>query len=203
MKLRPGRLQGLILLKLTLLSVVGCATRTSSEPARSASRLIRAAGTDDVMLAAQDVLQREFGRVTREREAALRTAPVEFSASEAQAGGTRELLRPTRLRRHAWCAVTPREDGALVRLRVDVERQEVRRQPDFANDSSRRGDSPGTYSAIQEYAATTPEQNSNWVFVQRDSRLERSLLDQIEDFFVPDEAGAATRPAVSASAPGQ
>lgn len=197
MKVRPGRLKLLMMLCGVLPPLAGCASGTSAEPSRAATRVIRDAGSDDVMLAAQDVLQREFGRVSRDRQAAMRTAAVEFTTTQAAAGGPRDLLRPTRLRRHAWCAVTPRDGGALVRLRVDVERQEVRRQPEFAQDSSRRGDSPGAYSAIQEYAATTPEQNSNWVFVERDSRMERALLDQIEDFFVPAEAGAATRPAAT------
>jgi hypothetical protein len=175
-------------------TLIGCASPAPSEPARAASRMIRDADSDDALLAAKDVLQREFGRVTSDRQSgSLRTTPVEVSSDETTRGGPRDLLRPTRLRKQAWCAVTPREGGAMVRLRVDVERQEVRRQPAFSYDSSRRGDSPGTFSAIEEDAATTPEQNSNWVFVERDSRLERSLLDRIEDFFVPAESSTSTQ----------
>ncbi len=160
------------------------------------ARVIQATSPDDVFLTAQIILRREFGPLNIESDARrLVTQPVEYQTS-SDSGTARDFYggRST-MRRVAHLAVAKRGDGAIARLRIEIERKDTARQEVFQPERSRISDAP-SQTPIERDAATTTRQNTVWTFVKRDRRLERALLVELQEQFAPEpeEVGAA-RPA--------
>ncbi len=165
------------------------------ETRSSHSRIIPAASPDEVFRAAQVILRREFGRLTIDAQARrVVSQPVEYRTSSGS-GTARDLYggRST-MRRIAHFAVAPREDGAIARLRIEVERQDTTRQEAFQPDRHRLSDAP-SQTPIERDAATSTRQNTVWTFVTRDRRFERELLAELQEQFAPPpEEAEATQP---------
>lgn len=160
----------------------GCAsTRTPTE--LRASLPITGATPAEVMLAAEEVLGREFARLDVDRQAQTITAePTEYVAS-ASTGTAGDLYgRRSRMRRTASFATESRGGTTRAWLRIDIERQDTQRSRVMQRTSGRLSDTPG-YTPIEEDAATTTEQNEVWTRVRRDRTLERDLLREISDRF--------------------
>ena len=154
------------------------------------SRIIQPASADDVFGAAQVLLRREFGRLKIESDARrVVTEPVEYRTS-SESGTARDFYggRST-MRRTAHLSVAPRGNGAIARLRVDIERQDTARREAFQPDRNRLSDAP-SQTPIERDAATSTEQNTVWTFVKRDRRLERALLAELEEQFAPTPVAA-------------
>jgi hypothetical protein len=167
-----------------LLSLPGCADTASFSAQQQ--RVIRDADPDAVLTAAAIILKREFGRArvdgaTRQ----IMTSPVEFTTRQ-DSGTARDLYgAPTTMRRTAVFSVVERGESALVRLRIEVERQDTIRQAVMQPRSHRLSDAPGHQTPIDEDAATTHQQNTVWTRVRRDTKLERALLDELREQFEP------------------
>jgi hypothetical protein len=182
-----------------LLGLMGCSrgleTRTYE------ARVIRGASPDDVLLAAELVLRREFGRLEKGPAARrIVSRPVEFQTS-SESGTARDLYggRST-MRRIAHFAVARRDDGSIARLRIEVERKDTARREAFQPESGRISDAP-SQTPIERDAATTTRQNTVWTFVKRDRRLERALLWELQDQFTPEpEETPAAQPDADRSA---
>jgi len=178
-----------------LLLLAGCAA--GLEQRQFATRVIPAAEPDAVVAAADSILRREFGRVRREDGGRLLVSePVEFSTS-SESGTTRDLYAGrSRMRRVATLSAAPRGAGTVARLRIDVEREDTSRREPLRPDEFRLTDSPAA-TPVERDAATAPRQNTVWTFVKRDLRLERALLDELQDQFAPEPPEAqraATQP---------
>jgi hypothetical protein len=134
------------------------------------------------------VLQREFGRLTVDRERRkIVSQPSEYSAV-GESGTARDLVGArSRMRRTATFVAVPRGGGTAARLRVDVERQDTAHRASHPPDAYRLSDSPA-YTPIERDAATTARQNTVWVKVRRDLRLERALLGELRERFASQEA---------------
>ncbi|MBU0617648.1 MAG: hypothetical protein KKI02_08015 [Planctomycetes bacterium] len=182
-----------------LLCLVGCSQ--GMETRSFQPRVIDEASPDDVLLAAQVLLRREFGRVDIEPGARrIVSQPVEYQTS-SESGTARDLYggRST-MRRIAHFAVAKRGDGSIARLRIEVERMDTARREAFRPDQGRISDAP-SQTPIERDAATTTRQNTVWTFVKRDRRLERALLAELQEQFAPEpdempaEQSAVDRPA--------
>jgi hypothetical protein len=189
----------LLTLVLTLPGLTGCSQ--GLEVRSFQSRVIQAAAPDEVFHAAQVILRREFGHLTVDADARrIVSQPVEYRTS-SESGTARDLYggRST-MRRIAHFAVAPRADGAVARLRIEVERQDTTRQEVFQPDRDRLSDAPGR-TPIERDAATSTRQNTVWTFVKRDLPLERALLAELQEQFAPQaEEAEATQPAADRSA---
>lgn len=174
------------------LAVTGCAGNLEVQTAQQ--RIVENAAPDDVLGAAADLLQREFGRVSIDRAGRrIETDPVEFTA-DRDSGTARDLLAArSRMRRLAVLSLVPRANGALVRLRVDIEREDAARRSAAREEAYGGDDRPG-FTPIDRDAATSERQNTVWTRVRRDRTLERQLLDELTDFFSA-ENGAPSSPA--------
>jgi hypothetical protein len=186
---------GLLALVPVLFGLTGC---TQGLEARTfQTRVIHAASADEVFRAAQVILRREFGRLQVDSEGRRIVAePVEYRTS-SESGTARDLYggRST-MRRTADFVVTPRSDGAVARLRIGLERQDTARREVFRPEHGRFSDAPGQRTAIERDAATSTQQNTVWTFVKRDRRLERALLEELQEQFAPEsEEIPATQPA--------
>lgn len=177
----------------TLFWLTGCTQGLESR--RFQSRVIHDASADEVFHAAQVILRREFGRLNIAPDARrVVSEPVE-SRTSSESGSARDLYggRST-IRRIAHLAVSPRADGAIVRLRIDIERQDTAQTEAFQPDRHRLTDAP-SQTPIERDAATSTRQNTVWTFVRRDRRFERALLAELQEQFAPEPDEAETRQA--------
>lgn len=178
------RHHGALLAPLALLSALaGCAQ--GLETRRFQSRIIGSASADEVFRAAQVLLRREFGALKIEPEMRrIVSQPVEYR-TVSESGTARDLYRGrSTMRRVAHFAVGRRGDGAVARLRIDIERQDTARREAFQPERNRLSDAPGR-TPIERDAATSTQQNTVWTFVKRDRRLERVLLAELQEQFAP------------------
>lgn len=166
-----------------LFALTGCARDVGLSGQQS--RVIQSSDPDRVMLAAASILRREFGRVHLNTEARTITAgPVEY-ATTSESGSVRDLYRGrSTLRRQARCTVGRRGKEIVVRICIDVERQDTARALTMQQPAGRLSDSPG-YTPIERDAATTERQNTVWTRVRRDRRLERAILDELQEQYAP------------------
>jgi hypothetical protein len=186
----------------------GCAAGMDAN--RATTRVVEGADVAEVLDVAQRVLQREFGRVRVDRTSGrISTDPVEFR-TVSESGTPRDLVRaPSTMRRTGVLTAARSQNGALVRLRIDVERQDTQRRetlPPEHPQGQRLSDSPA-HTPIDRDAATTGGQNTAWTIVRRDTALERSLLDEVLEWFAregevaePDAAPATAQPAAAPAA---
>jgi hypothetical protein len=181
--------RGWLLGSVFLLGVAGCAGPV--EEMRATTRVIEDADSAEIFLAAQEILEREFGRVQVDRAGGrIVTTPVEYTATTAS-GTARDWRRaPSTMRRVARFLMTPREGGVVARLRVDIERQDTAAREAVRTEDGRLSDSPA-YTPIERDAATTAGQNVVWTHVRRDLALERSLLEELQERFAPSETAPA------------
>lgn len=183
------------------LLLTGCAD-SAPAPSTYLQRVIPGAAPEAVYDAARGILQREFGRVEADRDGQrLQSDPNEFDSAR-DSGTARDLVGgSTRMRRQAHCIVGRRSDGALVRIRVDVQRLDSNRRPAGREEGYRVDDSPA-YTPIDRDAATTERQNTLWTTVRRDREMERLILDELEaQFDVEAAAPAADAGAAPVSPP--
>lgn len=161
----------------------GCAEDLESRQFQT--RLV-SADADTVLQAAEVALRREFPRVTVDRAAGRITSePLEYTTA-TESGTSRDLVRgASSMRRVAACSVSPRGERAVLRLRIDVQRQDTARRDVVQPEQGRISDTPG-YTPIDRDSATTREQNAVWTFVRRDRQLERALLEEIQGLFADD-----------------
>ncbi len=159
--------------------MTGCAD-SAPAPSTYLQRVIPGAAPEAVYDAARGILQREFGRVEADRDGQrLQSDPSEFDTAR-DSGTARDLVGgSTRMRRVAHCIVGKRSDGALVRIRVDVQRLDSSRRPAGRDEGYRVDDSPA-YTPIDRDAATTEQQNTLWTTVRRDREMERLILDELD-----------------------
>jgi len=177
---------------LALVSCWGCASELDSR--RFQARLIRGASADEVFAAAQVILRREFGRLDVDQETRQIVSAPRESQTSSESGTARDLFGgPSTIRRVARLRVSSRPEGALARLRVDIERRDTTRSEVFQPDRYRLSDAPGQ-TAIERDAATSSRQNAVWTFVRRDRRLERALLAELEEHFAPEPEAAESPP---------
>lgn len=156
------------------------------------TRRIDLADRDAVLLEAGEILKREFGRVTFDREVGrITTAPVVFD-------NARESLRSADLvgARSTWRRVgvfvaEPVRDGTAARLRIDLEREDTTPRVAFDPPSDRWTDLP-RHTAIQHDAATGAPQNVVWTRVRRDEPMERAILDELRNRLTPAAESAPT-----------
>lgn len=176
-----------------MLGLTGCTS--SLETRRFQSRVIRGAEPEEVLKAAQVLLQREFGPVTVSRETrSIDSQPVPYMTKRAS-GTARDLYAAdSAMRQTAHCRVLKKGDATVVMMRIDIEREDTERSEmlDVQNPTGRISDAPA-YTPIQRDAATTESQNTVWTFVRRDTQRERQLLSQLQDQFspAPPQAGQA------------
>lgn len=169
------------LLGCTALSgLTGCAGDGDLDARRGTVRVIQNAEPAEVLAAAESILRREFGRVEIDRTwSQIRAQPQEYTAGAepTDLGRGRSTLR-----RSALLTTSKRENGTLVRLRVDLERQDTRRHEATPGENYRLTDTPG-YSPIERDAATTAAQNTVWTPIGRSVALEMSLLSDLQEIF--------------------
>jgi hypothetical protein len=171
------------LLMLPVTGLVGCTGESLAVEDRQ-ERVLEGADPDAVLVAAAQILQREFGRAQIDRSnRRVITLPAEFT-TDRESGTVRDVYRgKSTMRRKAEFMVGRRGGVTVARLRIDVERRDTERQIVMRPQGERLGDSPGQQSAIQADAATTGEQNAVWTRVRRDRKLERELLDELREHF--------------------
>ncbi len=165
------------------------------------ARVIEGARTEQVLVIATRVLQREFGRVHVNREAlTIDTEPAEF-ATDRESGTTRDLYHgQSTMRRVGHLSLAPQAQNTVVRLRIDLERRDTERMANVPLPRENLGNLPN-YTPIERDAATTERQNAVWTFVRRDRKLERSLLDELVDELTPPAARPAAAEAPEAAQP--
>ncbi len=146
------------------------------------------------------VLRREFPQLAANpSRLEVNSAPVEFVSH--QSGTASELVHaPARMRRTAHLRVAPQGGGAVVMLRIDVDREDTARRRVFERPASeyRLSDSP-SYTPIEREAATTEEQRTLWTPVRRDRAMERSLLNELAEAYAPGEERQPLPPATESS----
>jgi hypothetical protein len=187
-----ARLTILLTLPLALASI-GCTA--GAENADSLSGAMHGVAPDVVLITAERVLRREFGRISVDRQLrTIRTDSDEYSSS-TDTGTARELVgAPATMRRRAVFSVGAVDGDTVAWLRVELERQDSRRRAALQPEGYRLTDSPAVTS-IERDAATTEDQNTLWTRVGRDRNLERSLLNEIQEQCAPLEGEPETRPA--------
>ncbi|MCA9243048.1 MAG: hypothetical protein KDA32_03765 [Phycisphaerales bacterium] len=168
------------------LSATGCVDGGS----RFTSRDVEGASPDAVLRAGEMILRRDFGRVTVDHvNRRIDTTPVEAIVGSDTALISDAYGGPTRTRKTAHFEVSARGETAVASLRVDVEREDTDRRAYIQPDRySRLGADWQSDTAVQRDAATTNEQNRLWTYVRRDLRLERALLEELQDTFGPPPA---------------
>lgn len=181
---------GAAVLMLAVLLAAGCA---DDRDARQFQMRIVDADADTVLAAAEVALKREFLRLNVDRSARRITSEPEEFTTVSDSGTSRDIIRAgTSMRRIAICSVSPRSpSSSLMRLRIDVQRQDTARRSAVTPPEQRLGDAPA-YTPLERDAATTRDQNTVWTFVRRDRQLERALLEQVQDLFAtePPEPGS-------------
>ncbi|MGD8451233.1 MAG: hypothetical protein PVJ57_05390 [Phycisphaerae bacterium] len=179
--------------------LVGCGPTTDLTGQQS--RLIDTPDSRAVLVAGAALLRREFGRVdVDEGRLAVDSLPVEYS-TRRESGTARDLYggRST-MRRVAHFSVGRKGESSVARLRIDVERQDTARVASAQPAGTRISDSPG-YTPIERDAATSERQNTVWSRVGRDRRLERMLLDELEERFAAPPTETAPAPAPASERP--
>jgi hypothetical protein len=175
------RAHALAAVTVTVALLTGCV----ANDARSRLHQLVIDGEPDAVLAAgATILQREFGRVALDKDAhRITTAP--FIYTTASRSGTASDLYGgrTTMRRTALFEVSRRNEQTLARIRIDVERQDTQRRRVVHPQGHRISDAPGHDTPITQDAATTEKQNTVWTEVRRDTRLERTLLRELQDLF--------------------
>lgn len=161
----------------------GCAE--DLETRQFQTRLV-SADADTALQAAEVALRREFPRVTVDRAARRITSePLEYTTA-TDSGTSRDLVRgASSMRRVATCSVSPRGERSVLRLRIDVQRQDTARRDVVQPEQGRISDTPG-YTPIERDSATTREQNAVWTYVRRDRQLERAILEEIQSLFADE-----------------
>jgi len=187
---------------LALLPVVvglgGCSEMRSVDTLQE--RVITDATPDQVLTAAASLLQREFGRIKVDAVGQrIDTAPAEFT-TQRESGTVRDLYRGrSTMRRIAHFSVGRSHGQTVARLRVDLERRDTERQVVMQPRGYRLSDTPGQETPIDADAATSQEQNMVWTRVRRDRKLERALLEELQEQFArlssePEAAEVAEPP---------
>jgi hypothetical protein len=149
------------------------------------TRVFAQASPDAVFADGILVLRSEFQRLNIDRE--LRkavSAPVEFRTASDTGTAPNPLRARDSLRRIATFSVSKRADGAVARLRIDIERKDTEHQQVRQYQGSRLSDTP-SHTAIDRDAATTQTQNTVWTPIRRDRALERALLDELQERIAP------------------
>ncbi len=161
------------------------------------------ADADAVLAAAEVALRREFGPLSVDRGSRrIEIVPQEYTTAR-ESGTSRDLVGvPSNLRRLAQCSVTPRGDRSILRLRIEVQRQDAAQREALRTDTARISDTPA-YTPIDRDAAVTREQNAVWTFVRRDRALESALLAEVQDRFAaePPEPSPGSAPVAESPAP--
>jgi len=167
----------------SLAALAGCSQ--NMENRRFQTRIIHGATPDDVYQAALVILRREFGKLIIDAPARqIVSAPAEYRTSSGS-GTARDFYGGgSTMRNTAHFSVGRKGDGAVARLRVDIERKDTARQEAFQLEHHRVSDAPGQ-TPIERDAATSTKQNTVWTFVKRDRRLERGLLMELQEQFAP------------------
>lgn len=116
----------IVLVLPTVLALTGCVSQ--SRLTGQQSRVIESADADVVLTAASAILQREFGRVTIDREAhTIVSQPVEFRTTR-DSGTVRDLYHGrSTMRRIAQFSLGRRGSSTIARLCIDIERQDTAR----------------------------------------------------------------------------
>ena len=179
---------GLFMVLLVLAGLTSCA-ETEGVRAYQQQRVIEGAEPEAVLAEAATILRREFGRVRLELPGRrLVTTPAEFTTNR-ESGTARDIYRGrTTMRRTATFDVGRRGGATVAWLRIDVERLDTVRQRVMHPRGHRISDTPGSETPIDRDAATTEEQNTVWTHVRRDRSLERTLLEELRERFVPVSA---------------
>ncbi|MGE0478837.1 MAG: hypothetical protein AB7Q17_00065 [Phycisphaerae bacterium] len=159
------------------------------------TRRIDLADRDAVLLEAGEILKREFGRVTFDRDAGrITTAPVVFDNARDSFRSADLVGARSTWRRVGVFVAEPVRDGTAARLRIDVEREDTTPRVAFDPPSDRWTDLP-RHTAIQHDAATGAPQNVVWTRVRRDEPMERAILDELRNRLTPATEPAASPPA--------
>lgn len=177
-----------------LAAAVGC---VQDLEARQFQTRVVDADPDTVLSAAEVVLRREFGRVAVDRAARrITSGPVEFTTA-SDSGSTRDLYGGrSSMRRIVTASVSPRGERSVLRMRVDVERQDTARRNAVPSEGTRISDAPA-YDPVDRDRGLTREQSEVWTFVRRDRALERALLEEVQDQFArepPPQPSTGERP---------
>ena len=178
------RQAGLLMLGMVCVAALaGCTQGTDAKAFHI--RTIATSDGEDVFQAAQVVLRREFGPLEVDSQLhRLQSRPSEYRTTSTS-GTARDLYRgESVMRRIAYLSVSPRHDETIVRIRIEIERQDTERREVFQPESSRLSDAPGR-TPIERDAATTTAQNTVWTFVRRDYQLERALVSELQEQFAP------------------
>jgi hypothetical protein len=168
---------------IVLLPLWGCTAGV--EAPEYQSLMIDPAPPDEALRAAQLLLEREFGHVRVEAAGrAARSDWAEFTTAR-DSGTARDLYGGrSQMRRMARLVIDTPGGRTVARLRVDVQRRDTARRAAVRPATGRFSDtSPGT--PIDEDAALTDAQSEVWTPVRRDTGLERALLEELRDMFVP------------------
>ena len=174
---------GLTVLFLSTIIWTGCTANLDTR--RFQTSVIRGTTPEEAFQTAQVIMRREFGPILADASAGrIDALPSEYQTS-SDSGTARDLYRGrSTMRRSAHFSVHRHAQGAIARLRIDIERQDTERQEAFQADRQRLGDSP-SQTPIERDAATTMQQNTVWTFVRRDTRLERALLSELQEKLAP------------------
>lgn len=191
------RIRVLFILALTCGAAVGC-RGTAQDDITYQSRMISGATQEGLLSSAELLLRREFPRVTTDRvKRRVVAEPVEFVTTHDSQTTADLVSGRTTMRRRGQVQVAASPEGAVARIRIDIERQDTARQEMLAmNQAPDRGfgDAPSRQTAIDRDAATSRRQNTVWTFVRRDRNLERAILD---DLVRQNERAAASEPAAT------
>ena len=174
-----------VLAVVVLLPLWGCTAGV--EAPEYQSLVIDPAPRDVALRAALLVLERDFGRVRAvPAERGLRSDWAEFTTAR-ESGTARDLYGGrSQMRRMARLVIDTPGGRTVARLRIDVQRRDTARRAAMRPATGRFGDTtPGT--PIDEDAALTDAQSEVWTPVRRDTGLERALLEELRDMFVPPE----------------
>lgn len=173
---------------------VGCKSATSN--LTFSSRVVAGAEPERVFAAGRDVLLASFGRLEEvdARGRTARTVPEAYQ-TRTESGSARDIRRGrSQMRRIASLRVNERDTETIVRVRVEIERQDVARtlqqRQQMQQNQVRISDYPGDETALDRDAATDAEQNTVWTFVRRDQEMEQELLRRISAGFAAVNADA-------------
>ncbi len=189
----PSLVRGVIFCSAVMAGALlsGCA---EPEERRATVRLIQQTSPDEVLSEAIVILRREFGRVDADRtRGVVRSVAAEYRTA-SDSGTARDLVGgASTMRRSAELSVASRGRNTIVRLRIDVERQESAEREPIRTEEKRWSDSPA-YTPIERDAATTPQQNTFWRRLRRDYALERSLLEELQERFAVEPPATEQAP---------
>lgn len=152
---------------------------------------------DQVFAESVRILRREFGSLEVDNRRLEAMSGGSAYEARTNSGAGRDLYRgSSTMRRFATLKVAASGVRAVASLRIDLQRRDDDRRDAFLASDSRLSDSPG-YTPIERDAARSTGQNTTWTNVGRDRDLERSLLNEIADFFGPATPPTETAPAAT------